>query len=116
MQGLTFSTAARGNDLGQELTEESRDVFRDGSAHERRTGQLPRHCSEPSDDLQDCILSVSHVSDSYAPLQRRSTPHPRTTSNAALRAYLLRRLAGDDTSWDFDVKIARVSESTRSRS
>ncbi|MDQ1060346.1 hypothetical protein QFZ23_004247 [Arthrobacter globiformis] len=69
-----------------------------------------------TDDLQDCILSVFHVSDSYALFNGEALPAPHTTSNAALRAYLLRRLTGDDTDLDFDVKIARVSESTRSRS
>ncbi|MBT2550705.1 hypothetical protein [Arthrobacter sp. ISL-65] len=67
-------------------------------------------------DLQDCILSVFHVSDSYALFSGEALPAPHTTSNAALRAYLLRRLAGDDTGLDFEVKIARVSESARSRS
>jgi hypothetical protein len=69
-----------------------------------------------TDDLQDCILSVFHVSDSYALFSGEALPAPHTTSNAALRAYLLRGLTGGDTGLDFDVKIARVSESTRSRS
>ncbi|MDQ0618541.1 hypothetical protein [Arthrobacter globiformis] len=65
-----------------------------------------------TDDIQDCILSVFHVSDSYALFSGQALPAPHTTSNTALRAYLLRRLAGDDAGLDFDVKIARVSEST----
>ncbi|MDP9695812.1 UNVERIFIED_ORG: hypothetical protein J2X79_003389 [Arthrobacter globiformis] len=67
-----------------------------------------------TDNLQDCILSVFHISDSYALFSGEALPAPHTTSNAALRAYLLRRLAGDGTGLDFEVKIARVSESVRS--
>ena len=61
-----------------------------------------------TDDLQDCILSVFHISDSYALFSGEALPAPHTTSNAALRAYLLRRLAGDCSGLDFEVKIARV--------
>jgi hypothetical protein len=68
-----------------------------------------------TDDLQDCILSVFHVSDSYALFSGEALPAPHTTSSAALRAYLLQRLAGDGIGLDLDldVKIARVSESAR---
>lgn len=69
-----------------------------------------------TDDLQDCILSVFHIGDSYALFSGEALPAPHTTSNADLRAYLLRRLAGDDTGLDFEVKIDPVSESVRSRS
>ncbi|WP_146617423.1 hypothetical protein [Arthrobacter globiformis] len=67
-----------------------------------------------TDDLQDCILYAFHTSDSYALFSGEALPAPHTTSNAALRAYLLGRLAGDDTGLDFEVKIAPVSESARS--
>jgi hypothetical protein len=67
-------------------------------------------------ELKDCILSVFHVSDSYALLSGEALPAAHTTTNAALRTYLLRRLAGDGTGLDFDVKIDRGSESSRSRS
>jgi hypothetical protein len=69
-----------------------------------------------TEDLHDCILSVFHVSDSYALFSGEALPAPHTTSNAALQEYLLRRLAGDDTGLDLDVKIARVSESAGSSS
>ncbi|MGN7251768.1 MULTISPECIES: hypothetical protein [unclassified Arthrobacter] len=67
-------------------------------------------------DLQDCILSVFHISDSYALFSGEALPAPHTTSNGALRAYLLHRLAGGDAGLDFEVKIARVSEPARSGS
>lgn len=69
-----------------------------------------------TDDVQDCILSVFHVSDSYALFTGEALPAPHTTSSADLRAYLLQRLVGDDAGVDLDVKIARVSESARSKS
>jgi hypothetical protein len=62
-------------------------------------------------DLQDCILSAFHISDSYALFSGEALPAPHTTSNAALRAYLLRRLAGEDAGLDFEVNITPVSES-----
>ncbi|WP_395400794.1 hypothetical protein ACHMXB_18570 [Arthrobacter sp. UC242_113] len=58
-----------------------------------------------TDDLQDCILSVFHISDSYALFSGEALPAPHTTSNAALRAYLLRRLAVDDPGLDFEVAV-----------
>ncbi|MFC9351926.1 hypothetical protein [Arthrobacter sp. NPDC057013] len=67
-----------------------------------------------TDDVQDCILSMFHVSDSYALFSGEALPAPHTTSSAALRAYLLQRLAGDGAALDLDVKIARVPESARS--
>jgi len=67
-----------------------------------------------TDDVHDCILSVFHVSDSYALFSGEALPAPHTTSSAALRTYLLQRLAGEGTDLDLDVKIARVSESARS--
>jgi hypothetical protein len=66
-------------------------------------------------DLKDCILSVFHISDSYALLSGEALPAAHTSTNAALRAYLLPRLAENDTALDFDVKIDRHSESIRSR-
>jgi hypothetical protein len=62
-----------------------------------------------TNDVQDCILSVFHVSDSYALFSGEALPAPHTTSSAELRAYLLQRLAGDGADLDLDVKIARVS-------
>ena len=70
----------------------------------------------PTTALQDCILSVFHLGDSYALLSGEALPAEHTTSNAALRAYLLRGLVGDDTGLDFDVKIDRSTESARCRS
>ena len=69
-----------------------------------------------TDDLEDCILSAFHISDGYALFSGEALPAAHTTSNAALREYLLRGLAGDDTGLDFDVKIARLAESDRCRS
>jgi hypothetical protein len=68
----------------------------------------------PTSELEDCILSVFHLGDSYALLSGEAIPAAHTTSSAALRAYLLHRLAGDDTGLDFDVKIDRGSESAHS--
>jgi hypothetical protein len=56
-------------------------------------------------DLEDCILSVFHISDSYALLSGEALPAAHTTTNTALRGYLLRRLARDHSSLDFDVRI-----------
>lgn len=67
-------------------------------------------------NLKDCFLSVFHISDSYALLNGEALPASHTTTNAALRAYLLRGLVGNASDLDFDVKIDRRSESTRSRS
>lgn len=67
-------------------------------------------------DLKDCILSVFHIGDSYALLSGEALPTVHTTSNTALRRYLLDRLTGDDGGLDFDVKIDLRSESGRSRS
>jgi hypothetical protein len=67
-------------------------------------------------DLKDCILSVFHIGDSYALLSGEALPTVHTTSNGALRTYLLDRLAGNDTGLDFDVRIDGRSESARSRS
>lgn len=67
-------------------------------------------------DLEDCILSVFHIGDSYALLSGEALPTIHTTSNAALRTYLIDRLAGNDIRLDFDVKIDGPSESVRSRS
>ena len=69
-----------------------------------------------SADLKDCILSVFHISDSYALLSGEALPAAHTTTNAALRTYLLERLAGDDIGLDLGVKIDRCSEPTRRRS
>ena len=69
-----------------------------------------------TDELQDCFLSVFHVSDSYALLSGEALPGAHTATNAALRAYLIRRLGGIDTWLDFDVRIDRASEAARSRS
>jgi hypothetical protein len=69
-----------------------------------------------TDELEDCFLSVFHVSDSYALLSGEALPGAHTATNAALRAYLIRRLAGNDTGMDFDVKIDQASQSARSYS
>jgi hypothetical protein len=53
----------------------------------------------PADNLRDCILSVFHISDSYALFSGEALPAPHTTSNAELRAYLLRRLAETAPAW-----------------
>jgi hypothetical protein len=66
-----------------------------------------------SSELGDCIISVFHLGDSYALLSGEALPAAHTTSNAALRAYLLRRFAGDDTGLDFDVKIDRRTDCAR---
>lgn len=52
-------------------------------------------------DLEDCILSVFHLADSYAVLSGEALPAAHTTSNAALREYLIRQFAGDDAGIDF---------------
>ena len=67
-----------------------------------------------SSELGDCIISVFHLGDSYALLSGEALPAAHTTSNAALRAYLLRKFAGDGTGLDFDVKIDRRTEHARS--
>ena len=67
-----------------------------------------------TDQLEDCFLSVFHISDSYALLNGEALPGEHTASNAALRAYLAHRLTGDAALLEFDVKIDRASESTRS--
>ena len=72
--------------------------------------------SLPSADLKDCILSVFHISDSYALLSGEVLPAAHTSTNAALRAHLLGRLVGNDSGLDLYVKIGRRSESIRSRS
>jgi hypothetical protein len=69
-----------------------------------------------TDGIEDCFLSIFHVSDSYALLSGEALPGAHTATNAALRAYLIPRLAGNDTCLDFDVKIDRASEAARSRS
>ena len=69
-----------------------------------------------SSELEDCILSVFHLDDSYALLSGEALPAAHTTSNAMLRAYLLHKLAADGTDFDFDVKIDRRTECARSRS
>ena len=66
-----------------------------------------------TDELEDSFLSVFQVSDSYALLSGEALPGAHTT-NVALRAYLIRRLTGNDTGLDFDVKIDQASESARS--
>lgn len=60
-------------------------------------------------DLEDCILSLFHISDSYALLSGEALPAANTTTNAALRGYLLRRLTQDDNGLDFDVRIEGTS-------
>ena len=60
-----------------------------------------------TDELEDCFLSVFHVSDSYALLSGEALP-------GALRAYLIRRLTRNDTGLEFDVKIDQASESAPS--
>ncbi|MFP3463566.1 hypothetical protein R5O87_22235 [Arthrobacter globiformis] len=67
-----------------------------------------------TDEVQDCILSVFHISDSYALFTGEALPAPHTTSSAELRAYLLQRLVGDAAGLDLDVKIAWAAESARS--
>ena len=69
-----------------------------------------------TDGLEDCFLSVFHVSDSYALLNGEALPAAHTATNAALHAYLIRQLAGNGNGLDFDVKIDRLSEPARSRS
>jgi hypothetical protein len=58
-------------------------------------------------ELRDCFLSVFHIGDSYALLSGEALAAPHTTTNAALRAYLLPWLSGDDPGLDFHVKIDR---------
>jgi hypothetical protein len=87
-------------------------VHKSGTQASFRDSMLNLQTSE----LEDCILSVFHLGDSYALLSGEALPAAHTTSSAALRAYLLHTLAGDDTGLDFEVKIDRGSESTRSRS
>lgn len=67
-----------------------------------------------TDELEDCFLSVFHVSDTYALLSGETLPGAHTATNAALRAYLIRLLTGNDAGLDFDVKIDQASESARS--
>jgi hypothetical protein len=67
-----------------------------------------------TDQLEDCFLSVFHISDSYALLNGEALPGAHTASNAALRAYLAHRLTSDGALLDFDVKIDHASESARS--
>jgi hypothetical protein len=67
-----------------------------------------------TDQLEDCFLSVFHISDSYALLNGEALPGAHTATNAALRAYLAHRLTGDDALLDFDVKIDQASEPARS--
>jgi hypothetical protein len=69
-----------------------------------------------TDQLEDCFLSVFHISDSYALLNGEALPGAHTASNAALRAYLAHRLTSDGALLDFDVKIDHASECARSRS
>ncbi|MBN3496793.1 hypothetical protein [Arthrobacter pascens] len=69
-----------------------------------------------TDQLEDCFLSVFHISDSYALLTGEALPGAHTATNAELRTYLTHRLAGHDSLLDFDVKIDRASEPARSRS
>lgn len=98
-----------------QLHSKHRDVFRYNRAQRRRARQFPPHSPEPSDDeLEDCFSSVFHVSDSYALLSGEALPGAHTATNAALRAYLIRRLTGNDTGLDFDVKIDQASEFARS--
>jgi hypothetical protein len=52
-----------------------------------------------TDDLQDCILSVFHVSDSYALFSGEALPAPHTISNAALRAYCSAGLPETTAAW-----------------
>jgi hypothetical protein len=68
----------------------------------------------PTSDLKDCILSMFHLTDSYALLNGEALPAAHTNTNAALRAYLLHQLAGDDTALNLDVKIDRQPGSDRS--
>lgn len=69
-----------------------------------------------TDELEDCLLSVFHVGDSYAVLSGEAIHSAHTASNDTLRAYLVRCLAGDGIGLDFDVKIDRASEAARTRS
>lgn len=85
---------------------------------------MPRNGSEGSfretvrtlrtDELEDCFLTVFHVSDSYALLSGEAIPGAHTATNDSLRAYLIRRLEGKDIGLDFDVKIDRGPEASRS--
>jgi hypothetical protein len=56
-------------------------------------------------DMRDCILSVFHLGDAYALLSGEALPAEHTQTNAALRAYLIRRLAGNEAGLDLDVKL-----------
>lgn len=67
-----------------------------------------------STELGDCIISVLHLGDSYALLSGEAFPAVHTASHAALRTYLLRKFARDDTGLDFDVKIDRRTECAHS--
>lgn len=85
---------------------------------------MPRNGSEETfrhavlnlrtDELEDCFLSVFHVGDTYALLSGEAIPGAHTATNDALRAYLIRRLAGNCSGLDFDVKIDQASEGARS--
>jgi hypothetical protein len=89
-------------------------IFRDGHAQNGAQGSFRNAVmSLRTSDLQDCTLSAFHISDSYALFSGEALPAPHTTSGAALRAYLLHRLAGGDTGLDFEVKIARSCRRTK---
>jgi len=67
-------------------------------------------------DLSDCILSVFHLGDAYALLSGEALPAEHTRTNAALRTYLIRRLAGEEAGLDLDVKLDVRPEVPRRRS
>lgn len=67
-----------------------------------------------TDQLEDCFLSVFHISDTYALLNGEALAGAHTASNAALRAYLAHRLTSDGVLLEFDVKIDHASEAARS--
>jgi len=86
---------------------------------------MPRHGAEATfrdsvlnlrtEELEDCFLSVFHVSDSYALLNGEAIPGEHTANNAALRAYLSNRLA-TGSGLAFDVKIDQGAEGVRAYS
>lgn len=86
---------------------------------------MPRHGSEarfqdhirnlPTDVLEDCFLTVFHVSGSYPLLSGETIPGEHTATNETPHAHLVRRLTGMGTWLDTDVKIDRRSGPARSR-